>query len=236
MSVNAVQSYENGNPLARVINSTIIGGVIGYGAKYALPLQAAEKKDINYPAIVNSSRKDVNLRKVNSFKILKSPTPAQDEFIKMIDHKENFKNPSLQDLAERVGGEVSDLGKKVLAILKDEKNKDINVDGIIDALGKDTKEAKEFKYASGLTNCFADYNITRIINKLGGNESYAGKEFRRIIDEVDQQSSYVARKLLKATHHIVKTKRYTAPLVATGATAGFAAAFIHNILSHKTEA
>ena len=236
MSVNAVQNYENRNPLARVINSTIIGGVIGYGSKYAIKLQKAEKKDINYAALVNSSRKDVNLRKVNSFKILKSPTPAQDEFIKMIDHKESFKNPTLQDLAERVGGEKSALGKKVLDILKDENNKDIDVDGIVNALGKDTNEAKEFKYASKITNCFADYNIDRIVNKLGGNESSAGKEFRRIISEVDQQSSYVARKLLKATHHIVKTKRYTAPLVAAGATAGFAAAVIHNILSHNTEA
>ena len=236
MSVNAVQNYENGNPLTRVINATVIGGVIGYGSKYAIALQKAEKKDINYTAIVNASRKDANLKKINSFKILKTQTPAQDEFIKMIDHKENFKNPTLKDLAERVGGERTELGKKVLGIINDENNKGIDIDGIINALGKDTKEAKEFKYASNLKNCFADYNINQIVNKLGGDASQAGKEFRRIVSEVDQQSSYIARKMIRSMHKLIKDKRYTMPLVAAGATAGFAAAFIHNIFSHNTEA
>ena len=235
MSVEAV-NYGTQNPLARVINSTLIGGVIGYGAKYAIKLQKSEKKDINYAALVNSSRKDVNLKKVNSFKILKSRTPAQDEFINMIEHKENFKNPTLADLAERVGGKATEISKKVLQILADEKNKNIDVNGIVEALGKDTKEAKEFKYASSLTNCFADYNLARIVKKLGGEKSNAGQEFMRIIEEVDKQASFVTRKLLKATHYVIKSKRYTAPLVAAGATAGFAVAFIQNMLAHKTEA
>ena len=235
MNVNAV-NYENGNPLTRVINATVIGGVIGYSSKHAIALQKAEKKDINYTAIVNACRKDANLKKINSFKILKTQTPAQDEFIKMIDHKENFKNPTLNDLAERVGGERTELGKKVLGIINDEKNKGIDVDGIINALGKDTKEAKEFKYASKLKNCFANYNIDQIINKLGGEASTSGKEFRRIVSEVDQESSFCARAMIKTMHKLVKDKRYTAPLVAAGATAGFAAAFIHNIFSHNAEA
>ena len=71
MSVSAVQNYDNGNPLARVINGTLIGGVIGYGAKNAIGLQKAEKKDIDYRSIVNSSRKSVNQNKLYSFKILK---------------------------------------------------------------------------------------------------------------------------------------------------------------------
>ena len=233
MSVTAVQNYENRNPLARVTNATILGGFIGYGAKYAIKLQKAEKKDINYASIINSSRKEANAKKANSFKVLTNPTPAQDEFIKMIDKKENFKNPSIADLAERVGGERTELGKKVLDIIKNDEKIDVN--GIINALGKDSEEAKEFKYASRLKNCFADYNIDQIVKKLGGNESQAGKEFRRIVSEVDQQSSYIARKLLKATHYVIKAKRYTMPLVAAGAAAGFATGFIHNVLSHKTE-
>lgn len=236
MSISAVQNYDNTNPLTRVINSTAIGGLVGYGAKYAINLQKSEKKDINYASIVNSSRKEVNQSKVNSFKILKSRTPAQDEFIKMIENKENFKNPTLKDLAERVGGEATELGKKVLGIINDDANKNIDVNGIVEALGKDTKEAKEFKNASKLKNCFASYNIDRIVNKLGGNESQSGREFRRIVSEVDQQSSLVARKLLKATHYVIKCKRYTMPLVAAGAAAGFAAGFIQNVLSHNTEA
>ncbi len=236
MSVSAVQNYDNGNPLARVINGTLIGGVIGYGAKNAIGLQKAEKKDIDYRSIVNSSRKSVNQNKLYSFKILKEQTPAQDEFIKMIEHKENFKNPSLKDLAERVGGESTELGKKVLNIINDEKNKNIDVKDIITALGEDSKEAKEFKYASRLNNCFSDYNIDRIVNKLGGNESQAGKEFRRIIAEVDQQASFESRKLLEAMHDIIKGKRYTMPLVIAGAAAGFAVGFLQNVLLHKTEA
>lgn len=300
MSVSAVQNYENRNPLSTVINSTIVGGVIGYGAKYAIPLRDREKKDINYKAVVNASRKDANLQKINSFKVLKSTSPAQDEFMKMIDNKETFKNPSLQVLAERLGGEETPVGKKVLDIINDDAHKSIDLDGVIDVLGKQSDDVKEFnkafrdteafknlsldditaklggadtpiakkviavfkensnknlsfesvsaalskdapevkqlKHVSRLNNCFASENISYIVKKLGGENSQAGKEFRRIISEVDQTSSSVSRKLIKACHKVIKEKRYASPLIIAGAAAGFAAAFIHNVLSTKTEA
>ncbi|MBR5555087.1 hypothetical protein IKU74_03635 [bacterium] len=236
MSVSAVNNYEKRNPLSTVITSTAMGGVVGYGAKYAISLTDREKKDINYKAIVNASRKDVNLHKANSFKVLKNRTEAQDAFIKLVDNKEPFKNPTLKDIAERIGGQTTEIGKKVLGIINDDANKNIDLNGVINALGKDTAEAKEVKRISKLTNVFASENIAHVVKSLGGEESNAGKEFRRIIKEVDQDASKVSRKLLQACHKVMKEKRYTAPLIIAGAAAGFATAFVHNVLSTKTEA
>lgn len=236
MSVSAVQNYEKRNPLSTVILSTALGGYIGYRSKTAIGLTAREKKDINYKAIVNASRKDVNLKKVNAFKVQKTRTEAQDAFVKLIDNKEPFKNPTVKDLAERLGGATTELGKKILGIINNEANKGIELDGVINALGKDSADAKELKRVSKLTNVFATENIASIVKNLGGEDSVAGKEFRRIIKEVDQDASKVSRKILKACHNTLKENRYTAPLVIAGAAAGFGAAFIHNVLSTKTEA
>ena len=60
MDVSAVKSYEKRNPLQTVINSTLIGAAVGYGAKYAIPVQEREKKNIAYRAIANSARKNEN--------------------------------------------------------------------------------------------------------------------------------------------------------------------------------
>lgn len=234
MSVSAVKNYENKNPLSTVLLSTAIGGGIGYYSKTAIGLTKNEKKDINYKAIVNSSRKSVNRNKVNSFKILKQRTEAQDAFIKMVDNKTPFKHPTIKDLAERLGGEATETGKKVLA--KINENAGLTFDELVQNLGKDSKEANELKRVAKLSNAFASENINVIVKKLGGEESNAGKEFRRIIKEVDKDASANARDVLKACHRVLKDKRYAAPLVIAGAAAGFAAAFVHNILSTKTEA
>ena len=234
MSVSAVQKYENKSPLSTVLLSTAIGGGIGYYSKTAIGLTKNEKKDINYKAIVNSSRKSVNLNKANSFKILKQRTEAQDAFIKMIDNKEPFKNPTLKDLAERLGGETTETGKKVLAEINGKA--DLTFDELVKNLGEGSKEAKDLKRVAKLNNAFVAENLGTIVRKLGGEDSTAGKEFRRIIKEVDRDASATARDVLKACHRVIKDKRYAAPLVIAGAAAGFAAAFVHNILSTKTEA
>ncbi len=296
MSINSVQNYENRNNLSNIIRSTLVGGVIGYGAKYAIPLKDREKKDINYRAIINASRKDVNMNKANSFVTLKSMTPAQDEFVKLIKDKEPVKNPTLNMLAERLGGETTELGKKVLAeikegmtleqlsenlgkasedrriftsafadkeafaklssqeiitklggkeapvaqkvakILEENAGKPIVFDNIADALGKSSKEVTELKRVSKITNAFAEENLGIIIRRLGGEKSQAGEEFRRIIKEVNKNASDDSRAILRACHKALKDKRYASPLIIAGAAAGFTAAFIHNVLSHKTEA
>jgi len=236
MGVSAVQNYENRNPLSTVILSTAMGGGIGYCSKTAIGLTKNEKKDINYKAIVNASRKDVNQKKAASFKINKQRTEAQDAFIKMVDNKEPFKSPTVKDLAERLGGESTELGKKILGIINNEANKDIKLDGVVKLLGEDSADAKELKRVSRLTNVFATDNINYIVKTLGGENSNAGKEFRRIIKEVDKDASSKSRDILKSCHKVIKEKRYAAPLVIAGAAAGFAAAFIHNILTTKTEA
>lgn len=296
MSVSAVQNYDSKNTFSNVLISTAVGGAIGYGAKYNIPLKEREKKDINYRAIVNATRKDVNANKANSFKILKTRTPAQDEFVKLVDNKEPFKNPSLTTLAERLGGETTPLGKKVLETIKDgmtfnelvenisaksedrqifvkafedkeafqslpaeeilaklggkdapvakkvaelfeqNKGKNLSFDQVADSIGKSSKEVSELKRVSRLTNAFANENVEMIVRRLGGAESKNGQEFKRIISEVDKNASEASRKLLQSCHKLLKEKRYTAPLVIAGAAAGFAAAFIHNFFSHKTEA
>lgn len=235
MSVSAVKSYENKNQFSTVLLSTTLGAGIGYYSKTAIGLTKNEKNDLNYRAIVNSSRKSVNQNKVNSFKVLKQRTEAQDAFIKMVDNKKPFKNPTLKDLAERLGGEATETGKKVLAAINSGKE-GLTLNELVQNLGKDSKEAKELQQISKLENVFASENLKAIVKKLGGEESNAGKEFRRIIKEVDKEASDSARDLLKACHRVLKDKRYAAPLVIAGATAGFAAAFVHNVLTTKTEA
>lgn len=332
MDVSAVKSYENRNPLQTVINSTLIGAAVGYSAKYTIPLQKREKKAINSRAIVNASRKDINQQKVNSFKLLKNRTPAQDAFIKMVDTRDEFKYPSLGELAERLGGkdtplgkqvleiingvsindanlenlatrlggkedplykqilnvvndsnskkmsfeelakrlgdesadvklfkqlagdkeafktltldniveklggETTDIAKKVIEIFKTNDNKALDFESVANTLGKNSDEVKELKRVARFNNCFVSENIDRIVKTLGGNDSVAGKEFRQIIKDVNKEASKVSRAFLKGVHKHLKAIRYTAPLLITGAAAGFAAGFLHNYLSHKTEA
>lgn len=332
MDVSAVKSYENRNPLQTVINSTLIGAAVGYSAKYTIPLQKREKKAINSRAIVNASRKDINQQKVNSFKLLKNRTPAQDAFIKMVDTRDEFKYPSLGELAERLGGkdtplgkqvleiingasindanlenlatrlggkedplykqilnvvndsnskkmsfeelakrlgdesadvklfkqlagdkeafktltldniveklggETTDIAKKVIEIFKTNDNKALDFESVANTLGKNSDEVKELKRVARFNNCFVSENIDRIVKTLGGNDSAAGKEFRQIIKDVNKEASKVSRAFLKGVHKHLKAIRYTAPLLITGAAAGFAAGFLHNYLSHKTEA
>lgn len=332
MDVSAVKSYENRNPLQTVINSTLIGAAVGYSAKYTIPLQKREKKAINSRAIVNASRKDINQQKVNSFKLLKNRTPAQDAFIKMVETRDEFKYPSLGELAERLGGkdtplgkqvleiingasindanlenlatrlggkedplykqilnvvndsnskkmsfeelakrlgdesadvklfkqlagdkeafktltldniveklggETTDIAKKVIEIFKTNDNKALDFESVTNTLGKNSDEVKELKRVARFNNCFVSENIDRIVKTLGGNDSAAGKEFRQIIKDVNKEASKVSRAFLKGVHKHLKAIRYTAPLLITGAAAGFAAGFLHNYLSHKTEA
>ncbi len=332
MDVSAVKSYENRNPLQTVINSTLIGAAVGYSAKYTIPLQKREKKAINSRAIVNASRKDINQQKVNSFKLLKNRTPAQDAFIKMVETRDEFKYPSLGELAERLGGkdtplgkqvleiingasindanlenlatrlggkedplykqilnvvndsnskkmsfeelakrlgdesadvklfkqlagdkeafktltldniveklggETTDIAKKVIEIFKTNDNKALDFESVANTLGKNSDEVKELKRVARFNNCFVSENIDRIVKTLGGNDSAAGKEFRQIIKDVNKEASKVSRAFLKGVHKHLKAIRYTAPLLITGAAAGFAAGFLHNYLSHKTEA
>ncbi len=332
MDVSAVKNYENRNPLQTVINSTLIGAAVGYSAKYTIPLQKREKKAINSRAIVNASRKDINQQKVNSFKLLKNRTPAQDAFIKMVDTRDEFKYPSLGELAERLGGkdtplgkqvleiingasindanlenlatrlggkedplykqilnvvndsnskkmsfeelakrlgdesadvklfkqlagdkeafktltldniveklggETTDIAKKVIEIFKTNDNKALDFESVANTLGKNSDEVKELKRVARFNNCFVSENIDRIVKTLGGNDSAAGKEFRQIIKDVNKEASKVSRAFLKGVHKHLKAIRYTAPLLITGAAAGFAAGFLHNYLSHKTEA
>ena len=332
MDVSAVKNYENRNPLQTVINSTLIGAAVGYSAKYTIPLQKREKKAINSRAIVNASRKDINQQKVNSFKLLKNRTPAQDAFIKMVDTRDEFKYPSLGELAERLGGkdtplgkqvleiingasindanlenlatrlggkedplykqilnvvndsnskkmsfeelakrlgdesadvklfkqlagdkeafktltldniveklggETTDIAKKVIEIFKTNDNKALDFESVANTLGKNSDEVKELKRVARFNNCFVSENIDRIVKQLGGNDSAAGKEFKQIIKDVDKQASKTSRAFLRGVHKHLKAIRYTAPLLITGAAAGFAAGFLHNYLSHKTEA
>ena len=301
MDVSAVKSYERRNPLQTVINSTLIGAAVGYGAKYAIPLQPREKKAINYRAIVNASRKDVNQKRVDSFKLLKKRTAAQDEFVKLVDTRDQFKYPTLTNLAERLGGNETPLGKKVLAIINNEENKGLDLDGltkklgqesadvklftqlagndrenfknltldniieklggedtpiakkvtatfkindnkaldfdsVANSLGKNSPEVAELKRVARFNNCFVTENIDSIVKKLGGKNTNEGKEFLQIIKDVDKEASKASRAFLKGIHKHLKDIRYTAPLLITGAAAGFAAGFLHNYFSHKTEA
>ena len=125
---------------------------------------------------------------------------------------------------------------KVIAIFKTNDNKALDFDSVASTLGKNSDEVKQLRRVARFNNCFVSENIDRIVRQLGGNDSAAGKEFIQIIKDVDKQASKTSRAFLKGVHKHLKEIRYTAPLLITGAAAGFAAGFLHNYLSHKTEA
>lgn len=80
---------------------------------------------------------------------------------------------------------------------------------------------------------FATANLKEIVNSLDMDNAV---KFKKIIAEVNEAAASNSRKLVEACHSVLKGKRMAAPLIATGAIAGFAAGLIHNILKTNTEA
>ena len=147
MSVKAVQNYENRNQLSNVLTSTVVGGLVGFSAKYSIPLSKRETQNVDYRAILNIGYKNANVKKANAFKLQKTRTAAQDEFIKMIDDKEPFKNPSLQMIAERLGGKTKPLGQKIYAVIENDANKNLDLEGLTKILGDESEDVKAFSKA-----------------------------------------------------------------------------------------
>lgn len=117
MSVSAVQMNEQRNPLAVVVGSTVVGGTAGYAAKYIIPLRKEEKADINYRAVVNASRKDVNRAKVHELSALKTRTEAQDAFVKMITEKHGFAPKTIAEKIKALGGDTKSAAKEFKGII-----------------------------------------------------------------------------------------------------------------------
>ena len=78
----------------------------------------------------------------------------------MIDNKEPFKNPTLKDLAERLGGETTETGKKVLAEINGKA--DLTFDELVKNLGEGSKEAKDLKRVAKLNNAFVAENLGKV--------------------------------------------------------------------------
>jgi hypothetical protein len=83
-------------------------------------------------------------------------------------------------------------------------------------------------------NAFNSDSLAKKVAQLGGENSFAGKEFRAIVRNVNETSNQMFKRWGTAYHIMLKVKRPTIPFLVAGAGVGFLAGFTHNIL--KTDA
>ena len=210
MSVNSVQSYDNRNPLSNVVTSSVVGGLVGYAAKYNIPLSKREKEHIDYRAIVNTGYKTANMKKANAFKLQKTRTPAQDEFIKLVDNKEPFKNPTLQMIAERLGGKTKPLGQKIYTIIENDANKGLDLKGLIKILGDESEDVIAFNKAFEDKQAFTHMSADAITAKLGGAEAPLAKKVAKIFRSSENKNlsfDTVATALGEGSINVQEVKR-----------------------------
>lgn len=79
-------------------------------------------------------------------------------------------------------------------------------------------------------DAFTPKSLAKKVKALGGEESLAGKEFRAIIRNVNQQSDKMIKNAGIFHHIALKYQRPVIPFLIAGAGVGFLAGFTHNIL------
>lgn len=169
MTVHAIRPNERNSRTNTIIGSTAAGAAGGYAMKWIWPVTEQENT-FSRRAIVNYSRKISNKTKVAEFNKYSVKTPAQDEFIQMIESKDN--------------------------------------------------------------QAFLPENINHRVNKLGGESSNAGREFRAIIKDVDHAAHELSRKLSISHKIMLKYIRPALPFVVAGAGIGFFTGFTHNVMKY----
>ncbi|PWL77884.1 hypothetical protein DBY21_04250 [Candidatus Gastranaerophilales bacterium] len=210
MSVKAVQNYENRNQLSNVLTSTVVGGLVGFSAKYSIPLSKRETQNVDYRAILNIGYKNANVKKANAFKLQKTRTAAQDEFIKMIDDKEPFKNPSLQMIAERLGGKTKPIGQKIYAVIENDANKNLDLEGLTKILGDESEDVKAFSKAFEDKPAFTNLSLDEITAKLGGADAPLAKKVAKIFRASENKNlsfETVARSLGNESKDVLEVTR-----------------------------
>jgi hypothetical protein len=118
MAVKAVQSseYRNNSCLSNVVNGTAGGAVLGYAAKYALPLTHDELATLNAMEISECAKKSAIKQQIVEFEKLAMKTPAQDAFVKQTSLKEVANAPyknEYKEILKRVNKVAEEQGKKL---------------------------------------------------------------------------------------------------------------------------
>ncbi len=119
MTVHAIRQNESSSRLNTVVCSTAVGAGAGYAAKWLWPVTEQEDT-FSRRAIVNYSRKITNKAKAAEFSTYTHRTAAQDEFVKMIESKDNkaFFPEELQKRIVSLGGEDSNAAKEFRSIIR----------------------------------------------------------------------------------------------------------------------
>ena len=79
---------------------------------------------------------------------------------------------------------------------------------------------------------FFPKNLQLRVDRLGGDSSIAGKEFRAIIRNVDEASRELSKKLIISQKFTLKYIRPSLPFLVAGAGIGFFTGFTHNIMKY----
>lgn len=79
---------------------------------------------------------------------------------------------------------------------------------------------------------FSFVNISKEVQKLGGEDAANGKELRSIIRDVNSSARQVSRRLCGAYKMMLKNKRPAIPFLVAGAGAGFMAGIIRNVIKN----
>ncbi len=222
MYVSAVKQNEERSPLSTIVKATAIGAAAGYASKYLIGLNEDEKKNINYRAIINSSRKDANAQKAEELRALSERTPAQDTFVKMIDYrnadvkdpiresltafekdltatfKDGFNQETFDEKLKTFSGKI----KQSYSAAMEKRTKDVHetIDEGIENLGKNLSEI--FKDEKGLDqnafqkrlNFFNDKYIRSISEK---KDVFSFKNVETTIEKLGKQDGAEFKRLVK---------------------------------------
>jgi hypothetical protein len=85
---------------------------------------------------------------------------------------------------------------------------------------------------SGDKKAFWARSIAAKVEALGGENSNAGKEFRTIIRNVDEQAKQLIRRFAVSHNIMLKKIRPVVPFLVAGAGVGFFTGFTHNVMKN----
>ncbi len=83
---------------------------------------------------------------------------------------------------------------------------------------------------SGDKEAFLEKNLKTRVESLGGENSIAGKEFRNIIRNVNEEARLMTKRFGVSYHIMLKKIRPAVPFLVAGAGIGFFTGFTHNVM------
>ena len=235
------------HPLAPfgTISRCVAGGVVtGYAAKYLLPLTDLEKGP-NYDRYVFGMREDANRTKgfvIDEIRAKEHKTPAQDLFIKMVDHNtEGVKPFSLLDIVSQ-NGKFSEEDKAEYknlfnSLSEPKADKDAIVKSIRELDKKSPAQELFLKVvdAEALTKKHAS-EMRKFLRESNLNEE-GKKEFLNIIEQVNNKARQSFKEFVSMYNSGLKrVKRPALTFMSTGAALGLIVGVISKAFTYNAEA